>query len=290
VFVQSSEPGGLALHAFDAASGSPLYAATTPWPTGFNPARYPVAPWGGTLHAADLGGGAVVTYDAATGAAGWSASLRGSFDPSFSNWAPAVTDTQVFTNVNGRFRAARRSDGAELFSLPVAGPTSGSLQTLHELSQAPVVVDADSVLLLDQRRADGSATANQLTMIDLPTRQVRWTANGHFTAHPVAAGGIVVAGNQQSELVEVRSATSGAILWTWAPGHADDETIDSLLLTDNLLFVSAGRRTHAIDLQTRQSVWSYPLAGQLALSPAGLLYIRAADALAGDRLVAINVR
>ena len=153
-----------------------------------------------------------------------------------------------------------------------------------------MVGDADSVLLLDRRRSDGSPTANRLTMIDLPTRQVRWTADGVFTAHPVAADGIVAVGNQQSEAVELRSVASGAILWTWAPGHADDETIDSLLLTGNLLFVSAGRRTHAIDLQTRHSVWSYPLAGQLALSPNGLLYIQSSDPLDGDRLVAINVR
>lgn len=291
VFVRSAPASGLLLTAFDAADGTPLYSQNAPWPSTFAAGQHhPVTAWGGSLYGSDARGGAVTTRDAATGADGWSVSLRGSTDPSFENWTPALTDTQVFTNVLGRFRALRRSDGVEIFSLAVAGPTSGSLQTLHALNQAPVVVDADSVLLLDHRRSDGSATANQLTMIDLPSRQVRWTATGAFTTQPVAAHGIVVAGNQQNKSVEVRSAATGDLLWSWASAHADDETIGSLLLTDNLLFVAAGQRTVALDLQTHQPVWSYPLAGHLALSANGLLYIVSADPAIGGRVVAINLR
>lgn len=285
VFITTSEAAGPTQRSFDTGAGVEHYASVTAWPSGAAPSRLAATPWAGGLYASDDAGGALSVRDAATGAAGWSVPLRDSLDPHFARWAPAVTDTQVYTNVNGRFRALARSSGSELFSLPVAGPTSGSLLTLHDLNQAPVVVDADSVLLLDRRRTDGSATANRLTMVDLPSRQVRWTADGFFTAHPVAAGGIVVVGNQQSEQVEARSVASGAVLWSWAPEHEDDETIRSLLLTNNLLFVSVGRRTTAIDLQTRQALWSYPLAGQLALSPNGLLYIAT-----GDRVVAINVR
>ena len=38
------------------------------------------------------------------------------------------------------------------------------------------------------------------------------------------------------------------------------------MLTDNLAFVNAGSAVHAIDLLTRQSVWSVPLTGELALA------------------------
>lgn len=286
VFIRSQDDRGVAWQAIDATDGTRLHETVQPYDRPWRIWMHAATPAGGAAYVGE--GGAVAAYQPS--GAGWNIPLRDSLDPSFSWWTPAVTDTQVFTNVNGRFRALRRSDGAEQFSLTVAGPTSGSLQTLHELHHAPVIVDADSVLLLDRRRQESGPVANQLSMVDLPTRQVRWTASGYFTTQPVALDGLVVVGNEGNRTVEARSAATGDLLWQWAPGHEPGQVIGDLLLTRNLLFVSAGPATYAIDLQTRQRVWTYPMGGSLAMSARGVLYIVSSDRDRGDHLVAINLR
>ena len=80
------------------------------------------------------------------------------------------------------------------------------------------------------------------------------------------------------------------MLWSWRPDTDEEAFFKSLLLTDNLLFVSAGGKTHAIDLASREAVWSYPADGALSLSSNGILYIvTQSDATSQHWLVAINL-
>jgi hypothetical protein len=44
-----------------------------------------------------------------------------------------------------------------------------------------------------------------------------------------------------------------------------------MLLTNTIVFVSTELAIYGIDVNTHQTVWSYPLEGRLALSQSGIL-------------------
>ena len=80
--------------------------------------------------------------------------------------------------------------------------------------------------------------------------------------------------------LDARSPSSGELQWSWtAPGAAYGSP--HLVVVGNLAFFGVGNTTYAIDLTTRQSVWSYPLAGPLAVSANGVLYISGTETLVG---------
>ncbi len=111
-----------------------------------------------------------------------------------------------------------------------------------------------------------------------------WSAPTLLCRGAATADGVVYSSKAWWEGLEARDADNGALLWTWL-----DERIGmyggSVLATDNMLFVSAGR-TYAFDLATRRPVWSINVPGNaMALSPGGVLYL-----LNGTSIVAVNVR
>jgi outer membrane protein assembly factor BamB len=63
-----------------------------------------------------------------------------------------------------------------------------------------------------------------------------------------------------------------------------------VVVTKNLAFVSTNRAVYAIDLATHQPVWSYPVAGMLAVSGNGMLYIVEGSRTTTGRLIAITLK
>jgi outer membrane protein assembly factor BamB len=68
--------------------------------------------------------------------------------------------------------------------------------------------------------------------------------------------------------------------------------VSEVLITDNLVIVSTNLTTYAIDRATHRAVWSYPAAGNLALSRNGVLYIAGYNPAGGATmtLTALNLR
>ena len=67
--------------------------------------------------------------------------------------------------------------------------------------------------------------------------------------------------------------TDGSVAWSWA-AETDISRIDSLVVSHNLLFISAVEQgTIALDLATQQPVWQLALGGQLAFNEFGQLLI-----------------
>lgn len=289
------DSSGYVLHTYDQATGAQAYThATKPSALELSSANHfaPVSA-GGMICAGESAHNDLQCYDASSGNVLWSVATRATLDPHYADWAPAMNDTSVFANVGGTFMALNRVDGSMQFSLSVPGNNGGSALTVHELNQVPVVVDSNSVVMLDHRNADVSPTANTLTMVDLPGKKIRWQAQGQFTAHPIAAAGLIFVGNQTGQQMEARDVQSGNIVWTW-PLSAQGETYfgGNMLVTNNLLFIATGNGTYAVDLSSHQTVWSYPLSGKLAMSAQGVLYILAqgGPTATSNYVVAINTR
>lgn len=126
----------------------------------------------------------------------------------------------------------------------------------------------------------------QMQAYDLDLRTKVWSA---AIESSVVTDGRVVYVVRGSKVVAL-DGKNGSVLWDVAPPMS--VTTPSLLVTDNLLFISNGGqypwRTMAIDLTTRRIVWDHPQGGVLSLSDRGVLYITRADKTAG--LAAINLR
>ena len=285
---------GLAsVHTFDAVSGVKLATATQPQTNGILTATSPLtAP---TLAGASVyvgGNNDVISAEATTARNLWSTSLGLSRLGNVDEWTPAVNASTVYSNTAGTLRAFNRADGTQQWSVAVPGQVVGGLSR-SSLYQAPVLADANSVLLLNQRLSVGYGLDNSLTLVDTDSRQIRWSANGQFTTQPVVGQGVLYVGNQATASLEARSLATGAVLWSWPLSAVKEERFGGdLIVTNKLLFVAGQKGTYALDLASQKSVWSFRLTGKLALSRNGVLYIRSVsdNGNAMSRVTAINLQ
>lgn len=112
---------------------------------------------------------------------------------------------------------------------------------------------------------------NRLAAFDANQHTLAWSVKGTAIGEPAYANGVVYATNGVGRVLEARSAADGTLLWSVSlPGYDDFERV---VVTRNLAFLSASTGTVAIDLNTRQVVWRYPLGGELGISSNGILYI-----------------
>ena len=285
---------GLAsVHTFDAVSGVKLATATQPQTNGILTATSPLtAP---TLAGASVyvgGNNDVISAETTTARNLWSTSLGLSRLGNVDEWTPAVNASMVYSNTAGTLRAFNRADGTQQWSVAVPGQVVGGLSR-SSLYQAPVLADANSVLLLNQRLPISLGLDNSLTLVDTDSRQVRWSVNGQFTTQPVVGQGVLYVGNQATASLEARSLATGAVLWNWPLSAVKEERFGGdLIVTNKLLFVAGQKGTYALDLASQKSVWSFRLTGKLALSRNGVLYIRSVsdNGNAMSRVTAINLQ
>ena len=285
---------GLAsVHTFDAVSGVKLATATQPQTNGILTATSPLtAP---TLAGASVyvgGNNDVISAEATTASNLWSASLGLSKLGNVDEWTPAVNATTVYSNTAGTLSAFNRADGAQQWSVAVPGKVVTGLSR-SSLYQAPVLADAHSVLLLNQRLPTSFPVDNSLTLVDTDSRQVRWSVNGQFTTQPVVAQGVLYVGNHATASLEARSLATGAVLWSWPLSAVKEERFGGdLIVTNKLLFIAGQKGTYALDLASQKTVWSFRIAGTLALSRNGVLYIRSVSDNGNgmSRVTAINLR
>lgn len=284
---------GKYLHAVDAGTGVKLaeaaYATTTGVVVTGNLQMAPTM-FDGNVYIG--GNNDIISGSASTAQTAWSVSLGLPLLGNVDDWTPAVNTTTVVTNTAGTLSAYQRSNGVRQFSVAVPGQVVGGLDK-SSLHQAPVLVDEQTVLLLNQRRIAGKWTDNSLSVVDLASRTVRWNVNGQFTTQPVVARGVVYVGNQATAALEARSLTDGAVLWSWplAEGKAAYFGGD-VIATNNVLFIAGDKAIYAIDLASHKLVWRFGMTGGLSLSRSGVLYIRnAQDGVnATSWLTAINLQ
>lgn len=281
-------------HTFDALTGARMATVNQPNTMGQLIATSPLtAP---TLFAGNayLGGNNdVISLDATTGQNRWSSSLDLPKLGNVDEWTPAVSAGTVYSHAAGTLTAFNIGDGTRRFSVAVPGQVLGGLNK-SALRQAPVLVDENTVLLLNQRPYPGKSADNSLTLVDTASRAVRWTVNGRFTTQPVVARGVIYVGNDSGRVLEARNVSDGAVLWTWPLASVGEEAFGGdLIVTNNLLFVAGEKYTYALNLASHQLAWTYRLGGTLALSRNGVLYIRStpgADAGIVNYVTAINLQ
>lgn len=187
--------------------------------------------------------------------------------------APSVAGSMAYAYSYNKLSALNTADGSLAYSIADQGNTA-----VNDMG-SPVVLGDGMAFVIDGKRLLG---------FDLATRTRAWGAEATPVGQPVFANGIVYALAENGNAVEARAAATGIVQWKSAglTNWSLYTPYERMVVTSNLLFVSAPTATVALDLATRQVVWSYPLGGELAISDRGVLYIFAAD----GRQVAINLR
>lgn len=187
--------------------------------------------------------------------------------------APSVEGSLAYAFTMNKLYALNTADGGLAYTIADQGNVA------YNPNGTPLVLGGGMAFVVDGKRLLG---------FDLGARTRAWVAEGTPVGQPVVANSVVYALAENGNEVEARAAASGIVQWksagltTWSL-YAPYE---HMLVTSNLLFVSAPTATVALDLATHQVVWSYPLGGELAISDRGVLYIFAAN----GKQAAINLR
>jgi outer membrane protein assembly factor BamB len=272
VFVTTGGHGDSYLYGFDAGTGAIRFRS----PYWNQSSRY-FAPAVVDQRVYMAGGysGGMYAVDAMDGEEVWFANTGSQVDL----WAPAVSGGRVFAYTAVSLRVVDAASGAELYAIRDAnfGPTYGSMRN------TPVLGSLDNVLATNDGR---------IVSFDLANRAVGWERKEAFAGNVMVANGRIYVRNNNR--IEARRESDGSLLWTWTPPLGTFPYYDSKVVTDNILFASAGTGTSppwttgtfAIDLETGKKVWWHRAEGELVLSAEGILYIAGRN----GTLTAISVR
>lgn len=232
--------------------------------------------------------GGMCAFDAGSGAQQYFTMLQ-----QFDEWTPAVDANYAYAYIGGQtaytpaqLNVIDRTTGAVVQSIL----DNSYLWSGYSMFSAPVIGAANSVAAVNT----GNPNNNELIDFDTSGGTIRWHIPGKYLGNPAYHAGVFYAWNGNPLQLEARAETDGALLWSWSPpaGAAIQGYQNDVLLTDNLVFVSTGTSTYAIDLTTHQAVWSLPYGGRLAISNQGVLYLSTHDPLNSSSawMAAINLK
>lgn len=190
----------------------------------------------------------------------------------YDQWTPAVDDGLVYAytgDYSPKLSVTSAATGAVAYE--IADPSFD--WNGWSMNVAPVLGSMGNVL---------ATQANRLISFDLAGRRIGWQHTATFTGSVTVADGVLYVFN--AGRVEARAEADGAFLWGWSP--PEGKPFGTMIATRNLLFVSTGANTYAVDLAARRHVWSYPAGGHLALDGDGILLI----AQANGSVSAVSVR
>lgn len=206
-----------------------------------------------------------------------------------SAWTPAVDASGVYAYTGDALRVFDPVTGA--VKATISDPTFTNY--IYEIGGSAVLGSPSSVFAAAYGNSwlNGGGIGNSLVHFNLQTNTVDWSIHGVYPSTPAYHDGVVYVANNNPLRLEARAESDGSLVWSWTPPAAGDtKFVSEVLLTQNTVIVSTNLSTYAIDRTTHHPVWSYPAAGNLALSPNGILYIESYGSnSATTTLTAINV-
>ncbi len=280
VYVAAGQQSSTYMYAFDAMTGSKLFqtAMSSQWENYLAPT---VGPSGVYTNAGTYGGMYALNFQ------GTQLYFAGTSQQS--TWTPAVDSGSVY---------AYTGDALRVFD-PILGTLKTSITNptyenyIYQIGGSAVLGAANSVFAATYANnvLNGGAIGNSLVHFNLLSNTVDWTIKGVYPSTPAYDSGIIYSANNNPLRLEARSEADGTLIWFWTPpASGDTKFVSEVLLSQNAVIMSTNLSTYAIDRSTHHVVWSYPTAGNLALSPNGILYIEGYGAGSSTTtLTAINV-
>lgn len=266
VYYQSVDGSGHSLlNGVSAATGSRVFA--TSYSNQFAAYLSPT-PYAGVIYTGGGEYGGIYAYNGTTGAQDWFG-----YEAQYGGWTPAADGKYLYSYTGsgdqgtpyGQFRMidpatgsttylvadnAYDSLGGNIGSAVVLGPHNDAFAT-NVASVANPSPTLSGRLIAFSTLADATHTP-----------QILWTISDHFRGQATLANGVLYA-NDNGNVVALDEST-GSALWSWTPPTGSP--IGPMIATDNVLFLSTGSTTYALDLVTHQADWSFGVSGSLALS------------------------
>lgn len=201
--------------------------------------------------------GGMYAFSAIDGARKWFVRLN-----QYDRWTPAVDSTYAYA-YTGSYTPAltvvNRQTGLVAYSIP----DPDFVWNGWSMNLAPMLGGMNDVLAINGGR---------LIRFDLAGRAISWQRPRNFSGQPSVANGVIYA--IDGGVLTAWDQLTGTLLWSWNPPAGS--LSGPMIVTDTHVLVSGSSSTYALNLGTRLSDWSYPVAGQLALADYAL-YIAAAN-------------
>ncbi|HEX4854243.1 PQQ-binding-like beta-propeller repeat protein [Arenimonas sp.] len=274
------------LWAFDAATGAPVFqnAFAGQWPH----VLAPTVRDGRVYTNGGYYGGGVYAYHATGGDLEWSM-FSGDDDMT----TPAVDESRVYF-YDGTALVTYDTETGQRLSITSDPYAPGQGYSHHG---APMLGLPDSVTTFSGGAFSGRASssveqfgARWLINFSVKNNVARWRTSRGYITQPATAKGVIYAGSNLPKSFDAIDEATGQVLWSWVPPPSDLSFHRNVIVTDNLVFVSTNRAIYAIDLVTRQPIWSYPTPGMMAISGSGTLYIVEGAREPTGRLIAISLK
>ena len=194
-------------------------------------------------------------------------------------WAsPSVDSQNLYFHSACCLEILDRQTGAVVAS--IANPSADATYTTRSLFSPTLLGTRGNVLALALTPTAGK---RQLSSFNISSKSLEWTSALDYSGSPAVVDGVIYATRIENNRVSLHALneTTGQPLWTWTPPEADGQhTRDfNVVATRNLVFFSAADsvsqtgRLWAIDINSRQSAWSYPAFGPLAISAKRMLFL-----------------
>ncbi|QGX39854.1 hypothetical protein E2H98_09365 [Permianibacter aggregans] len=251
VYLSASDGGSLQLKGFSVADGSNVFSTTH---NGYFGSYIAPTVHDGSVFQPAWGVG-LYRFDASNGSQQWVSNVE-----SYNSLAVAVDDNYVYRYVSGNSDALKvynRSSGAIEFT--IADP---DYQHFGSYGQDSTVLGHDAVYAINSGR---------VIKFDTKTRRIAWSVAGSHSGQPTVANETVfVIENGTLKALDIRT---GNELWRHSATDSYGTYYGNIVATRNLVFVRNSMGVSAINRQTHQRVWTYPEAGELAISNEGAIII-----------------
>ena len=188
--------------------------------------------------------------------------------------APAVDDENVYY-YSGNLEVFDRLTGASKASIVdpyyvwggydyVSSPIIGSDQNVFAYS---------SSLSIGEHFSARYHKGRPLVNFSIVNESVQWvTSNNYFTQPAFNGTHLFVARNEPSSL-DMIDQQNGDVVWSWTPPTGSEIFECNTISTNNAVIVSTDQNVYAVDISTKDILWTHPHGGCLTLAPEDLLLI-----------------
>lgn len=208
-------------------------------------------------------------------------------------YTPAVNENYVYHYNGGALHVIHREAGVTAATIP---DPAGRIVSSSYFG-APIIGDDGAVFVFSDDASSGWAynshehrTDRVISKFDVQSFTWLWSTQETYRITPALAEGVLYTAKAWPPRMDAIDAQSGEVLWSWMPEDETDLMFHrNIVVTRNLLFISTNARVYAIDLATREAVWSYERGGSIAISADRTLYVAAGGSTSTGLLAAIRL-
>ncbi|QYK04848.1 PQQ-binding-like beta-propeller repeat protein [Shewanella zhangzhouensis] len=234
-------------------------------------------------------GGFTYAFDINDGVQAWSQSPGTSWGMD----TPAVDANHVYVHSGNELTVFDKNTGDKLSTIQDLFGNSN-----YDYHGSPVIGTEGRVMAYSGGAFSGRASSNAehfedrvISSFDVVKKEYRWASRFTYKTFFATHNGVVYAGKNNPASLDAIDEDTGEVLWSWvAPTTQDTSFHRNVVVTKNLLFVSTNAHVYAIDLQTREQVWSYDEPGTLAITDNRILLLATGAQESDGRLIAFDLR